>query len=166
MYILRLRPFIRPTFLRTARTMSVSPPHKKSRMEESEMIPESDAPVNNLFVPTAEASSSAIPTPTPAPAPGPKQGRKKNRRVKRNLPEAYSPADVTYRDVRDFLGAEYVDEVLAKGDESEWTAPTSLELWSIIELKVGAFTVSGMFLYPLLFHPSFPCTVEQRADIR
>jgi tRNA (uracil-5-)-methyltransferase len=143
MYILKLRPFIRPTILRTARIMSVSPPHKKSRMEESEMIPESDAPVNNLFVPTAEASSSAIPTPTPAPAPGPKQGKKKNRRIKRNLPEAYSPADVTYRDVRDFLGAEYVDGVLAKGDESEWTAPAGLELWSIVELKVGAFTVSG-----------------------
>jgi tRNA (uracil-5-)-methyltransferase len=131
-------------------------------MEDFEMIPESDAPVNNLFVPTSEASTSTIPNPTPtqapAAAPGPKQGKKKNRRIKRNLPEAYSPADVTYRDVRDFLGAEYVDEVLSKADESEWTAPTSLELWSIIELKVGAFTVSGM-LSLLLSFLSFPCSV-------
>jgi len=122
------------------RAMSISPPHKKLRTEtdrDVEMIPASDAPVNTLFVPATEAVASTS-------KPQPKQGKKKNRKPRRNLPEAYSPADVTFRDVRDFLGEEYVDGVLAKGDESEWHAPEGLELWSMIELEVGAFTVSGM----------------------
>jgi len=121
--------------------MSTSPPTKKARTEDFEMLPAEDAPVNNLFV---EATASAS-TSTPKPA-APK-GKKKNRRIKRTLPELYSPADVTFRDVRDFLGAEYVDAVLAKGDESEWNPP-ALELWSVVELKVGAFTVSGTSVIP------------------
>lgn len=111
------------------------------------MIPESDAPVNNLFVPEASTSTSTSTAKAEVP-----KGKKKNRRIKRNLPEPYSPADVTYRDVRDFLGPEYVDSVLAKRDESEWTPP-ALDLWSIVELKVGAFTVSGMSPPPF-FIPS------------
>jgi tRNA (uracil-5-)-methyltransferase len=120
--------------------MSISPPHKKLRTEpDVEMIPTSDAPVNALFVPPTEAVASTS-------KPQPKQGKKKNRKPRRNLPEPYSPADVTFRDVRDFLGEEYVEGVLAKGDESEWHAPEELELWSMIELEVGAFTVSGMLI--------------------
>jgi tRNA (uracil-5-)-methyltransferase len=137
MYI--LRQLYRPTLLRTFRhtrlvKMSTSPPSKKARTEDFEMLPVEDAPVNNLFVPVASTSTSK---------PGVPKGKKKNRRIKRTLPELYSPADVTFRDVRDFLGAEYVDAVLARGDESEWQPP-ALELWSVVELKVGAFTVSGM----------------------
>ena len=116
--------------------MSTSPPTKKARTEDFEMLPAEDAPVNNLFVPEATASTST-------PKPDVPKGKKKNRRIKRTLPELYSPADVTFRDVRDFLGAEYVDAVLAKGDESEWNPP-ALELWSVVELKVRAFTVSGI----------------------
>lgn len=143
MYILRLRPLLRPT-IRYIAKMSTSPPMKKSRTEDFEMIPAADAPVNNLFI--GEASTS---TPKVQEAKEVPKGKKKNRKVKRNLPELYSPADVTFRDVRDFLGPEYVDGVLAKGDESEWSPP-ALELWTTVELKVGAFTVSGKSL--LLLH--------------
>jgi len=141
MYI--LRQLHRPILLRTPRLrlvrMSTSPPSKKARTEDSEMLPAEDAPVNNLFV---EATAS---TSTSTAKPEVQKGKKKNRRIKRTLPELYSPADVTFRDVRDFLGAEYVDAVLARGDESEWNPP-ALELWSVVELKVGAFTVSGTFV--------------------
>lgn len=117
-----------------------SPVHKKPRTEN--MIPVNDAPVNAMFVePDAESSTAVKQVQAPQTVKG--QGKKKNRRMKRYPPEPYSPADVTYHDVRDFLGGEYVDSVLAKKDESEWTAPADLELWSIHELTVGAFTVSG-----------------------
>jgi tRNA (uracil-5-)-methyltransferase len=108
------------------------------------MIPVNDAPVNALFVESnGNAESSTSRRQVPPAVKGQVGGKKKNRRMKRHIPEPYSPADVTYRDVRDFLGEGYVDSVLAKGDESEWAAPTELELWSIHELTVGAFTVSG-----------------------
>jgi len=102
------------------------------------MIPVSDAPVNALFVHPSSATNGEASSSKPV-----QKGKKKNRKMKRYLPEPYSPADVTYRDVRDFLGAEYVDEVLTRGDESEWAAPEGLELWSMVELTAGAFTVSG-----------------------
>jgi len=117
---------------------------KKLRTEDFEMIPATDAPVNNLFVSEATATAS-----TSSQKPEVPKGKKKNRRIKRNLPELYSPADVTFRDVRDFLGPEYVDEVLGRADESEWQPP-ALELWSIVELKVGAFTVSGKLEFILI----------------
>jgi tRNA (uracil-5-)-methyltransferase len=138
MYILRqlYRPILRSNLKPiTLVKMSTSPPSKKARTEDFEMLPAEDAPVNNLFVPEATASTST-------PKPEIPKGKKKNRRIKRTLPELYSPADVTFRDVRDFLGPEYVDAVLARGDESEWIPP-ALELWSVVELQVGAFTVSG-----------------------
>jgi tRNA (uracil-5-)-methyltransferase len=149
MYI--LRQLYRPILLSTLKPitlvkMSTSPPSKKARTEDFEMLPVEDAPVNNLFVPEATASTSASTAKPDVP-----KGKKKNRRIKRTLPELYSPADVTFRDVRDFLGAEYVDAVLARGDESEWNPP-ALELWSVVELKVGAFTVSGT---PLLHFITF-----------
>ena len=147
-----LLPILRINQRVATRTMSASPPTKKIRTDDMNMIPESDAPVNNLFVPTTEATASTSTSAVEAKPEVPKGKKKKNRRIKRNLPEQYSPADVTYRDVRDFLGPEYVDEVLARGDESEWTPP-ALELWSIVELKVGAFTVSGK---PESIH--YPCT--------
>lgn len=130
-------------------TGSASPPHKKSRTDG--MIPVNDAPVNALFVEpngngNGESSKSAAQQQQHQQSqqkPVPVQGKKKNRKVKRFLPEPYSPAEVTFRDVRDFLGAEYVDGVLAKEDESEWAPPEELELWNVIELTAGAFTVSG-----------------------
>jgi len=80
------------------------------------------------------------------PAPQPKrivQGKGKRKRDRRKLPDPYSPGDVLYHDVLDFLGKEYTSEVLARGDGSEWSAPENLELLSTVELTVGALTVSG-----------------------
>lgn len=137
-----------------------SPVHKKPRTntdidigtDTDTMIPVDEAPVNALFVETPAESSKSTKQ-VPQPVKGQVQGKKKSRRMKKHLPETYSPADVTYRDVRDFLGGDYVDSVLAKGDESEWAVPSELELWSLHELTVGAFTVSGK-LIPHSSHPS------------
>lgn len=71
------------------------------------------------------------------------QGKGKRKRNKHVLPDPYSPGDILYHDVVDFLGKEYVDEVLARGDGSEWEAPSNLEPMSIVELTPGAMTVSG-----------------------
>ncbi|KAK4684795.1 tRNA (uracil-5-)-methyltransferase, partial [Tremellales sp. Uapishka_1] len=68
---------------------------------------------------------------------------KKGKRGGRALPEAYSSADVLFRDVKEFLGEEYVDEVLARKDGSEWDFPESLKVWDEVEVRVGEFTVSG-----------------------
>lgn len=48
-----------------------------------------------------------------------------------------------WHDVRDFLGRDYVDEVLGKKDGSEWEAPNELGSFAVVELSAGAFTVSG-----------------------
>lgn len=92
---------------------------------------------------SAEANglSSAVPKRT-----GPKvnpSGKGKRKRNRRPLPDPYSPADVLFHDVVDFLGPEYVKSVLERGDESEWSAPEGLERFSEVELRVGAMTVSG-----------------------
>jgi hypothetical protein len=42
------------------------------------------------------------------------------------------------------LGKEYVEDILAQGDPA-WEAPEDLHTQSVVELRVGAFTVSGMF---------------------
>ncbi|WVQ80097.1 hypothetical protein IAT38_002198 [Cryptococcus sp. DSM 104549] len=111
----------------------------------------SDAPVKALFTePTASASTSTSTVPNGKPKkegqpkvqnpPGESKRRKKGRRP---LPERFSAADVMFRDVRDFLGPEYVDEVLARRDNSEWEAPEGLGPFEIVEVTAGAFTVSG-----------------------
>lgn len=101
------------------------------------------ASVNGEAGSSAEANgpSSAVQKRT-----GPKvnpSGKGKRKRNRRPLPDPYSPADVLYHDVVDFLGPEYVREVLERGDESEWEAPAGLERFSTVELRVGAMTVSG-----------------------
>ncbi|MDN8753930.1 hypothetical protein Q0M25_13570, partial [Staphylococcus aureus] len=65
------------------------------------------------------------------------QGKGKRKRNRRVLPDPYSPGDILYHDVVDFLGKEYTDAVLAKGDDSEWDAPVELERFAEIELTVG-----------------------------
>jgi len=77
-----------------------------------------DAPVKSLFVP-----------------------QKKKRKQKHSLPEPFSPADVVWNDVRNFLSPEYVRERLEKGDE--WDAPAGLVMREEVVLRVGRFTVSG-----------------------
>ncbi len=132
---------------------TTSPPPKKQRTESSLI---SESPVKALFVPTATPSASTsssvltstaqdpLPATTTVKTTQPtKQPKKKGRKHKRPLPEPFSPADVTYRDVRDFLGGDYVDEVLARGNGNEWEAPEELKQWEIVEAKVEAFTVSG-----------------------
>lgn len=102
-------------------------------------------PVVENGVSAAPSTSTAEVTKT-KPKTGPKvnpSGKGKRKRNRRPLPDPYSPADVLYHDVVDFLGPEYVREVLARGDDSEWTAPAGLERFSIVELNVGAMTVSG-----------------------
>lgn len=63
--------------------------------------------------------------------------------MKHPEPEPYSADDVLWHDVRDFLGRDYVEEVIAKGTEEEWEVPSGLLVTKEHTLRVGAFTVSG-----------------------
>ncbi|GFZ51651.1 hypothetical protein JCM24511_09419 [Saitozyma sp. JCM 24511] len=94
-----------------------------------------EAPVKALFVPTGASQGG------PA---GPSNSKQKarKRKQKRPVPEVYSPADVLFHDIKDFLGKEFVEDILAKGDQA-WEAPEDLHTQSVVELRVGAFTVSG-----------------------
>lgn len=99
----------------------------------------------NVNVNDAANGSAAAAAPTPKRT-GPKvnpSGKGKRKRNRRPLPDPYSPADVLWHDVVDFLGPEYVEQVLARGDDSEWDAPKGLERFSEVQLNVGAMTVSG-----------------------
>lgn len=78
------------------------------------------------------------------------KGKMSKRKMRRVLPDDYSAGDVLFRDVRDFLGVQWVDEVLSKKDGSEWEAPAGLEPYTEVTIRVGAFTVSGK-----PFHPSW-----------
>ncbi|WRT64484.1 uncharacterized protein IL334_001416 [Kwoniella shivajii] len=107
-----------------------------------------EAPIKALFNPSTSGTTEIIPKASTSQqqqsqstSKPPKA--KKNRKQKRFLPEKYSPADVIYQDVRDFLGPANVDEILSKSDASEWEAPGELKLYEQVELTVGAFTVSG-----------------------
>ncbi len=104
----------------------------------------------------AEASSSLQPTPStskrtksPSPALAPLDApvkalfvpSKKKRKQKHSSPEPYSPADVLWHDVRDFLGHDDVEDRQRRGDE--WDSPESLVRGEEITIRVGSFTVSG-----------------------
>ncbi|KLT42869.1 S-adenosyl-L-methionine-dependent methyltransferase [Cutaneotrichosporon oleaginosum] len=73
----------------------------------------------------------------------PQQGKAKRKRNKRFLPDPYSHGDILAHDIADFLGKEYVEGVLKRGDESEWAAPEGLELQTVYELRVGALGRNG-----------------------
>jgi len=77
----------------------------------------------------------------------------RNRRTKRPLPEPYSTDDVLFRDVRDFLGTEYVDNMVDREGEEEWDVPEGLEKFAIVTLRVGGFTVSGGYLFSTHMYP-------------
>ncbi len=114
-------------------TPTGSPVPKKVRGDEP-------APNGTAAVPVAPVTASA-----PKPAPKPQQGKAKRKRNKRYLPDPYSHGDILHRDIADFLGQEYVAEVVARGDEGEWTAPEGLELQTEYELRVGALGRNGEF---------------------
>jgi hypothetical protein len=85
-----------------------------------------DAPVNAMFAPARTKAEI-----------------KKRKRMKHPIPEPYSTGEVLWLDVRSFLGEEWVDGVIAKGDEGEWEVPQELRDGQELTLRVGAFTVSG-----------------------
>ncbi|KAL1407007.1 tRNA(m5U54)methyltransferase [Vanrija albida] len=119
---------------------TATPPPKRVRNDALIAPTDEEAALN-----AASAPSSSNPAPRQQQqrknnAPQGKGKRKRNRRI---LPDPYSPGDILYHDVVDFLGKEYTDAVLAKGDDSEWDAPEGLERFAEIELTVGAMTVSG-----------------------
>lgn len=122
-----------------------------------------EAPVNAML-PGAVASSSSTrsdPVKANAKKQDPKgKGKMSKRKMRRTLPDEYSAGDVLFRDVRDFLGADYVDEVLARKDGTEWEAPEGLEAYTEVTLRVGAFTVSGTLL--LLVHEAICCSSVYR----
>ncbi|OCF54069.1 tRNA (uracil-5-)-methyltransferase [Kwoniella mangroviensis CBS 10435] len=139
-----------------------SPPAKrlKSSVAKPDVIttdsfPEiNEAPIKSEFLPGTNGHATVIPkgdgpstsntASSSKPQPVQVQGKKKkNRKIKRTLPEKYSSADVIFHDVRDFLGQKVVDEILDKNDGSEWEAPEGLDLYKEVVLDVGAFTVSG-----------------------
>jgi tRNA (uracil-5-)-methyltransferase len=120
---------------------SRSPPPKRVRAESPAAAP---AAVD-AAAPAAASTAAAPSSSKPAQNKGKnfQQGKGKRKRNRHILPDPYSSGDVLYRDVVDFLGKEYVDEIIAKGDSSEWDAPADLELMSVIELTAGVMTVSG-----------------------
>jgi tRNA (uracil-5-)-methyltransferase len=117
----------------TPPSLPPSPPPKRLKAEINTSV--EDAPVRALFVPQRAA---------PAGPSRQRQTEKGNRKRKqrRHLPEPYSPGDVLSHDITDFLGGEDVQQ----GDAA-WEAPEDLPVQTIVELRVGAFTVSGTSAY-------------------
>ncbi|RXK35210.1 tRNA (uracil-5-)-methyltransferase [Tremella mesenterica] len=107
-----------------------TPPPKRLKLDES-------LPTNGMIL----LESSIIPVGTSSKTIQFQQQKKKKRR--RPLPEPYSPADVLFRDICDFLGPDYCQVILESRSEEEWVPPSGLEIQRILELRVGAFTVSG-----------------------
>lgn len=66
---------------------------------------------------------------------------KQKRKQKHPQPDPYSPADVLWHDIGDFLGHEYVAEKLKAG--VEWDPPVDLIRGEEVVVRVRAFTVSG-----------------------
>lgn len=145
-----LRPSLLPISARSIRTMQTDPAPALAPVAPSAVPAASTSAPADVSAPapagSAVAENGASTSTAQQKKPGPKvnpSGKGKRKRNRRPLPDPYSPADVLYHDVVDFLGPDYVKEVLARGDESEWTAPAGLERFSVVELNVGAMTVSG-----------------------
>ncbi|ODN85067.1 hypothetical protein L202_00895 [Cryptococcus amylolentus CBS 6039] len=136
----------------TTLSPSRSPPPKRLKTQQTkELLDVTEAPVNALFVPPTEIEIDTAPTPTPAKGKKPKHNRpprppkaqtKKERR-RRPLPEAFSPADVLWHDIKDFLGEDYVQGVIGRGEHEEWDAPEELGPWEIVEVRAGGWTRGG-----------------------
>lgn len=135
-----------PAAITAVRTMSVSPsgsPAPKKAREDAPAATSANG-TSGIEIP---APTSATPVKANKPKQGPKfQGKAKRKRNRRTLPDPYSHGDVLLRDIDDFLGAEYIKDVIAKGDESEYAAPEELELQKHVELRIGALGVNGELL--------------------
>lgn len=120
-----------------------SPPHKRVKAD-TDLVPTTslteinEAPVNAMLPPT---TNKAGPSRAQIKNKKPSTGRKRKQR--RDLPDPYSAGEVLWYDIQDFLGRDHVQEILTKKDGAEWSAPEELELWSTMEIRAGAFTVSG-----------------------
>lgn len=129
-----------------------SPPAKRLKQElPADFTHITEAPVNAFF--TEPSKSQQQPK---------KQTKRDRRKGRKPLPEPFSPADVMWHDVRDFLGRDYVDEVLGKKDGSEWEAPNELGSFAVVELTAGAFTVSGGVISLSPYIKSTPLTFYHR----
>ncbi|WVQ77596.1 hypothetical protein IAR50_007284 [Cryptococcus sp. DSM 104548] len=125
-----------------------SPPPKRLKTEQHrELLEVTEAPVKALFVPPTEVD--AVPAPAKGkkpkhnrpPRPPKSQSRKERRRWP--LPEAFSPGDVLWHDIKEFLGEEYVQGVIDKGEHGEWDAPEELGPWEVVEVRAGGWTRGG-----------------------
>ena len=88
-----------------------------------------EIPLKAMFVPTRSKGEE----------------RRRKRKEKHALPVPYSPGEVLWHDVRDFLGHGYVDEMIARKKEEEWEAPAGLEKGTEVVVRAGDFTVSGWY---------------------
>lgn len=118
---------------------SPSPPHKRVKVD----VAVEQAPVQALTMPvpvTDTTPAAAGPSNANAPL---KTKSRKHKNKKPPMPDPCSPDDVLYNDIRDFLGPERVDAAYTALDGREWNVPENIVQGEIIELTVGAFTVSG-----------------------
>ncbi|WVN87398.1 uncharacterized protein L203_102577 [Cryptococcus depauperatus CBS 7841] len=123
---------------------SKSPPAKRLKMDKGFDTAKLQVTVNDLSATDTQEKIKTTNSAVDSPKNGKLNKEKKSRKVrKKKLPEPFSPADVLWHDVYDFLGHEYVEKILAKEDGSEWQAPEELGSYAIIGLRVDAFTVSG-----------------------
>lgn len=120
-----------------------SPPHKRVKADTDLVPPSSLTEINEAPVSAMLPPSSTTAGPSKPQQKNKKQSGGRKRKPRRDLPDPYSAGEVLWHDIQDFLGREYVGELLSKKDGSEWNAPEELEIMGIIELRVGAFTVSG-----------------------
>ncbi|WWC86591.1 uncharacterized protein L201_001468 [Kwoniella dendrophila CBS 6074] len=119
---------------------------------------------NNEIIPKASTSTSTSTIEQTKPKVQQQQQgvkTKKNRKFKRVLPDKYSAGDVLFQDIRDFLGQEYVDNLINEKNGLEWEFPEELKLFEEIVLDVSAFTVSGesISLYTSTSNPNKKWTI-------
>jgi tRNA (uracil-5-)-methyltransferase len=146
-------------YVRTRRVLTVTPPAMSSPIQ-SPPPAKRFKPSSPLMTPLMRSPPSSDPLPLEIPLSGPsttenptenlffpqtytKSQLRRRQRSKHPLPEPYSSEDVLFRDVRDFLGPEWVDEFLEKGGEEEWVAPVGLPRKTEVTLRVGGLTVNG-----------------------
>lgn len=91
-----------------------------------------------------ELEENAVPSTSTATATTVTRGQepaKKKKKIRRRLPDPYSNADVLWRDVRDFLGADVADGIIEKGNE--WETPFQPRGEEELEVEVSALSSTG-----------------------
>lgn len=114
-------------------TNTDSPPAKRSRTDAG------PSTLPDPVMPVAATKAMFAPQRTKA------EEKRRKRKEKHPLPTPYSNEDILWHDVRDFLGPEYVDGLIAEDADAAWKAPEGLEHGKEFTIRAGAFTVSGMF---------------------